>query len=449
MSSMKDNDGSAKRRRLSQRIYAALCLCFIVIMTAEMTGIGGAVSRRKKLQLVVDNNEQKNSADVLKKSNGSNVRHQHQVESMKWSVQNKVMKRIIEGSVNLVDLSIDITKFRQETDGSYSGVIGHFCHIDWSLHKNNPSAYPMFRFLVNNSNDCKVPLKIDLREAALSAKEYDQSDDAVNKHGMEPKGFVFQESRCGSTLVANSLVAMDPLKNRVYSESPPPIQALKSCGEKNRLCDGKQAVELFRDVVYLMGRTDDAREENLFFKIQSIGSKNIAVAQEAFPNIPWIYVYRDPVQVMMSHLQGGKKQANCVRQLNRSSELVIDKIHSLGLNIKSLSVEEKCALHLSTLCDSAVSSLKSSQMGKAVNYKSLPHILMDSIIPDHFNIPLNSEEKDRIMKISGIYSKGKGQIRSWKEDSHQKDKAASPEVKSASNLFLSESFMELEKHQHS
>ena len=88
-------------------------------------------------------------------------------------------------------------------------------------------------------------------------------------------------------------------------------------------------------------------------------------------------------------------------------------------------------------------------MGKAVNYKSLPHILIDSIIPDHFNIPLNSDEKDRIMKISGTYSKGKDQMRSWKEDSNQKDEAATAEVKSASNLFLSDSFIELEKFQHS
>ena len=204
----------------------------------------------------------------------------------------------------------------------------------------------MFRFLINKSKDCKVPLKVDLREAVLLAKEYDESDDAVSKHVMEPKGFVFHESRCGSTLVANSLVAMDPLKNRVYSESHPPIQALKACGEKNHLCDGNQAIDLFRDVVYLMGRTDDVREENLFFKIQSIGSKNIAIAREAFPNIPWIYVYRDPVQVMMSHLKNGNKHANCVRHLDRSSGVVRDKMHSKGLSIQSLSGEEKCALHL-------------------------------------------------------------------------------------------------------
>ena len=87
MSPMKDNDGSAKRRRQIQRSYAVVCFCFIIIMIAEMTGLGGAISRRKKSPLLVDNNGQKNSADVLIQPNDSNIRHhQHQVESVKLSV---------------------------------------------------------------------------------------------------------------------------------------------------------------------------------------------------------------------------------------------------------------------------------------------------------------------------------------------------------------------------
>ena len=32
----------------------------------------------------------------------------------------------------------------------------------------------------------------------------------------------------------------------------------------------------------------------MFFKVSSIGSKNIDVMQRAFPTVPWIFVYRDP-----------------------------------------------------------------------------------------------------------------------------------------------------------
>lgn len=202
----------------------------------------------------------------------------------------------------------------------------------------------MFRFLVQESTSCSTPLEVDLNEAVRKAKEYDFSHGT--KHHMEPKGFVFHESRCGSTLVANSLAAMDPSKNRVYSESHPPLQALKSCGDDETSCNGNQAVQLFRDVVYLMGRTNDPIETNLFFKIQSLGSKNIAIAQEAFPSVPWIYVYREPVQVMMSHVKDGVRHANCVRQLSRSSSMVKNILISKGLTFSSLTPEQKCALHL-------------------------------------------------------------------------------------------------------
>ena len=49
------------------------------------------------------------------------------------------MKQIVEGTVNLFDLSIDVSTFRQHSDGSYSGVIGRFCPIPWQLHKKDPS----------------------------------------------------------------------------------------------------------------------------------------------------------------------------------------------------------------------------------------------------------------------------------------------------------------------
>jgi len=52
-----------------------------------------------------------------------------------------------------------------------------------------------------------------------------------------------------------------------------------------------------------MSRTDDHREERVFFKFQSSLSTKIRTFQKAFPDIPWLYSYREPVQVMMSHIK--------------------------------------------------------------------------------------------------------------------------------------------------
>lgn len=47
----------------------------------------------------------------------------------------------------------------------------------------------------------------------------------MEETGLEPvppRGFVYHETRCGSTLVANMLAGLEP--NRVFSESKPPVQ---------------------------------------------------------------------------------------------------------------------------------------------------------------------------------------------------------------------------------
>ena len=92
---------------------------------------------------------------------------------------------------------------------------------------------------------------LDLAAAAQKARDFDKvqaakGDDDV--HTMPPSGFVFHESRVGSTLVANALTAMDPEGHRVYSESDPINQALKACEGVLSTCDMEANAALFRDV---------------------------------------------------------------------------------------------------------------------------------------------------------------------------------------------------------
>jgi hypothetical protein len=97
-----------------------------------------------------------------------------------------------------------------------------------------------------------------------------------------------------STLVANSLAAMDPEAHRVFSESTPINMALSVCEDMGSDCDMDMAANLFRDVVYLMGRTNSPKEKHLFFKVSSAGTKRMNVMREALPTTPWIFVYRTP-----------------------------------------------------------------------------------------------------------------------------------------------------------
>jgi len=210
----------------------------------------------------------------------------------------------------------------------------------------------MFKFLVSESPDCKNPIRISFQRAVKAAREYDikieNNGDAV-PYSIPPSGFVFHESRCGSTLVANTLAAVNPEKNRVYSESAPFITALQAC-KKIKNCNNSKHIALLRDVVYMMGRTNDIDESRLFFKVQSIGTNLIHIVREAFPITPWVFVYRDPVQVMMSHLKNPKKVKKgmtvCLRNLRHPTLDIIHLVEEQGESIDDISNQEFCAVHL-------------------------------------------------------------------------------------------------------
>ncbi len=49
----------------------------------------------------------------------------------------EVLEGILNGSVNLVDIAND--NVRPSTDGSYEGLDGRFCKLNFAVHKNDPS----------------------------------------------------------------------------------------------------------------------------------------------------------------------------------------------------------------------------------------------------------------------------------------------------------------------
>ena len=203
-----------------------------------------------------------------------------------------------------------------------------------------------------------------------------------------------------------------------------------------------------RDVVYMMDRTDDPNEEHPFFKIQSIGTRFIDVFTEAFPKTPFVF-YRESVQVMMSHLDHDHiEQSNCVRPRNNPPKIVVDLVERHGRSVTELSHEEYCAAHLASICDSALKEMKCSSresLGWPVNYEDLPDKLYD-VIPQHFGVPLSQTERNRIAKISGVYSKGRGnRAHEWKDDSEQKEERATDAIKGACKMFLDETFEGLEE----
>ena len=146
-----------------------------------------------------------------------------------------------------------------------------------------PHDYPKYRDVVSASK-CSGASKSSARLSTLLGRV-----DAAT--ALAPTAFIFHESRVGSTLISNMLAA-DP-RTLVFSESRPPADVLFHCPT----CTDAQRARHLRAVFTLMGANAGGRYDRLFFKFQSILAQRMHVVLAVYPDVPWVFVYRAPVQV--------------------------------------------------------------------------------------------------------------------------------------------------------
>ena len=99
-----------------------------------------------------------------------------------------------------------------------------------------------------------------------------------------------------------------------------------------------------------------------------------------------------------------------------------------------------------TLTEAAAEEIAFTEGGMGVNYAEMPEILIDKLFPDHFGLPVGEEEKERVLSQFGVYSKRmkRKDPKEAKDDSAEKEKEASIEVRQAVNIFLNDSYGKLQ-----
>jgi hypothetical protein len=365
--------GAKKKKSLKTSLIVALvafCVTFFMIMGVYLASMSSRRARKTSEILkdmpFVDKTKKMLKHGHRNDDDGGRIKSEAEIQSDVMKLLNdEKLGPILRSEVHLFDIDLAQLAPSRTSPGGYVGAKAMFCKLDWDLHKYNPPKYPMFRFVVADSgcNDRQNVIKVEISSLMDKVKVYDEMMQQKAKSGhvddidgyvhvMPPTGFVFHESRVGSTLVANSLAAMDPEAHRVFSESTPINMALQVC-EGDDQCDMEMAANVFRDVVYLMGRTNSPKEKHLFFKVSSLGTKRMKVMREAFPDTPWIFVFRNPVQTMMSHLDPAKigpKTSNiwavCTKAKRHPPEDLVKAVADTGRDINEISDIEFCAAHL-------------------------------------------------------------------------------------------------------
>ncbi|HEX3459429.1 MAG TPA: sulfotransferase [Acidimicrobiales bacterium] len=138
------------------------------------------------------------------------------------------------------------------------------------------------------------------RQTTVEVLEATAEDDP----GIVPNGFIFHASRCGSTLVAQMLAASEA--NRVLSE-PGPVDEILRTGFRTPIVPEDRRLAWMRAMISVLGRSQGA-ERRFFVKFDPWHVLALPLIRKAFPEVPWVFLVRDPLEILVSQLRSPGSQ---------------------------------------------------------------------------------------------------------------------------------------------
>lgn len=160
--------------------------------------------------------------------------------------------------------------------------------VDWCWFGEQRLEQPFFRDAVDDA--LRLPFNQAFRrETSLSTLEQ------WDAPAIEPDAFIFHASRCGSTLISQMLARLD---GAVVISEPPPLDTLLRAD----LAPATRAAAL-RGLVAAYGQLRRGDERSLVIKLDAWNIGEAALMRECFPQTPWLFVYRDPLEIAVSHLR--------------------------------------------------------------------------------------------------------------------------------------------------
>jgi hypothetical protein len=247
---------------------------------------------------------------------------------------------------------------------------------------------------------------------------------AVKQEAERPDGFIFHMSRCGSTLLARLLAQ---LEGSVVLSEPEPLDALVQWAGRADLPRANAALQA---MVTALGRGLSGRKSRFFIKLDSWHAPALPLFRAAFPGVPWLFLYRNPVEVMASHLSvPGRHVARGV---------LADEI--LGIEASEfISREDYCARALAKICGAVLDNWRPDE-GLLVNYSEIQGAIPKRVC-DHFGLEPTQAESTAVAAAATLHSKSGANFTS---DRIAKRAAASGQVRKAVREHLLPVFHRLE-----
>lgn len=199
----------------------------------------------------------------------------------------------------------------------------------------------------------------------------------------EPDGFIFHMSRCGSTLVARMLAA---LPGTFLVSEAAPLDAIVRLASRADWPEARRIAAL-RAMVGALGRRPSAR---FVVKLNAWHALALPLFRAAFPDVPWLFLYRDPAAILASQIKE--------RGTELTPEIVPSRLYGID-NWTDYPAEVYCALVLERIGAAALAQ-KDSGGGLFVDHEDLPGAVAGAILP-HFGIAPGAADSAAMAPVAG------------------------------------------------
>ncbi len=162
--------------------------------------------------------------------------------------------------------------------------------VDWCYVGSERFSAPFFTDTIQRC------LRTPFNQLFLQDTPLDVLTERAGSHpGLEPTAFVFHGSRCGSTLLAQMAAALP--RTIVISEAPPVDHVLGAA------VDAERKIQWLRAALSALGQARAGDERHLLVKLDAWHVHQLPLIARAYPNVPFVFLYRDPAAVVSSQLR--------------------------------------------------------------------------------------------------------------------------------------------------
>ncbi|MBX9813317.1 MAG: hypothetical protein K2X76_01295 [Sphingomonas sp.] len=249
--------------------------------------------------------------------------------------------------------------------------------------------------------------------------------------GAAPAGLVFHLSRCGSTLLARLLAGFP---GHAKLSEPEPLDAVVQWGlalsSDGARAPHPAAVAALRAVARALMH-NLAPGTRAFFKLDCWHIGALPLFRAAFPETPWVFLYRDPLEVAVS--QVAMPGIHVVPGMQGAAMLGLAGGEELG-------AEAYTAIVLGRICALAHHHAALGG-GMLLHYDEIFEAILDRL-PRHFGFALDAEAARRIESMRGDDAKTPGAR--FRPDGVAKRARATPTLRAMVERHVEPEFQRLE-----